>query len=208
MSASTAASMVDLEISPHTRVGALLAWPELEQVLLEYAPAFEKLKNPVLRRTVARVATLRQAAELAGVEVSALVVALQRAARGEAPRPIVQGLGAGASATAGAAPLEPAAEELPGWVEEGRAVLEIDADESLERGEHPLGEVQRRARLLAQDEHIRVDASFKPVPLMDALAAQGCRVHAAKRSNRWSTWIARAEGANSEGKEDRDVSSR
>ena len=44
-------------ISPKTKVGELLdAYPELESVLMEMSPAFEKLKNPILRRTVARVA--------------------------------------------------------------------------------------------------------------------------------------------------------
>ena len=48
-------------ISPKTKVGELLdAYPELEQLLMAMSPAFEKLKNPVLRRTVAKVATLQQ----------------------------------------------------------------------------------------------------------------------------------------------------
>ena len=36
--------------------------PELEDELLALSPAFAKLKNPILRRTVAKVATLCQAA--------------------------------------------------------------------------------------------------------------------------------------------------
>ena len=50
-----------ITISPKTKVGELLdAYPELEPVLMAMSPAFEKLKNPVLRKTVARVATLQQ----------------------------------------------------------------------------------------------------------------------------------------------------
>jgi hypothetical protein len=45
------------QIGPETTVGALLeAYPELERVLMEMAPAFAKLRNPVVRRTVAKVA--------------------------------------------------------------------------------------------------------------------------------------------------------
>ena len=48
-------------ISPKTKVGELLDnYPDLESVLMEMSPAFEKLRNPVLRKTVARVATLQQ----------------------------------------------------------------------------------------------------------------------------------------------------
>ena len=47
-----------LIISPKTKVGELLdVYPELEPVLMSMSPAFEKLRNPVLRKTVARVAT-------------------------------------------------------------------------------------------------------------------------------------------------------
>jgi hypothetical protein len=63
------------------KVAELLeAWPELEEVLIRLAPAFRRLKNPVLRRTVARVATLEQAAGVGGVAVRDLVGALRRAA--------------------------------------------------------------------------------------------------------------------------------
>ena len=48
----------DLLITPKTKVGELLdAYPELEPVLMGLAPAFNKLKNPVLRKTIGKVAT-------------------------------------------------------------------------------------------------------------------------------------------------------
>ena len=51
--------MNTLIITPKTKVLELIeTYPELEDVLIEYAPAFKNLKNPVLRRTVAKIATL------------------------------------------------------------------------------------------------------------------------------------------------------
>jgi hypothetical protein len=38
-----------------------------------YTPAFEKLRNPVLRRTVARITTLRQAASVGGVSLGEII---------------------------------------------------------------------------------------------------------------------------------------
>jgi Domain of unknown function (DUF1858) len=68
-------------ITPAMKVAELLdSWPELERVLIAQAPAFRRLRNPVLRRTVARVATLEQAAGVGGVPVRELVAALRRAA--------------------------------------------------------------------------------------------------------------------------------
>ena len=52
--------MSELIIAPKTKVAELIdAYPQLEQVLIDYVPAFEKLRNPVLRKTVARITTLQ-----------------------------------------------------------------------------------------------------------------------------------------------------
>ncbi|MDH3814086.1 MAG: DUF1858 domain-containing protein, partial [Acidobacteriota bacterium] len=65
-------------IGPETRVAELLeAHPEAEEVLIGIAPQFKALKNPVLRRTVARVATLEQAAKVAGLRARDLVLQLR-----------------------------------------------------------------------------------------------------------------------------------
>lgn len=53
--------MNSLIITPKTKVLELIeTYPELEDILIEYAPAFKKLKNPLLRKTVAKIATLQQ----------------------------------------------------------------------------------------------------------------------------------------------------
>ena len=55
-----------LPIDESTKVAALLdSYPELEDVLIGIAPPFKKLRNPILRRSVAKVASLRQAAAVA-----------------------------------------------------------------------------------------------------------------------------------------------
>ena len=50
-----------LLITPKTRVGELLdTYPQLEPVLVKLAPAFAKLKNPVLSRTKSPSGLMRQ----------------------------------------------------------------------------------------------------------------------------------------------------
>jgi hypothetical protein len=67
-------------ITPQTKVGDLLKdFPELEETLVKIAPAFKKLRSPMLRRTVARVTNLAQAARVGGVPVDELIQKLRRA---------------------------------------------------------------------------------------------------------------------------------
>ena len=169
-------------ITPATKVADLIeSWPELEEVLIAQAPAFRRLRNPVLRRTVARVATLEQAAGVAGVPVRDLVAALRRAAGMEdAP--------AGETGTSVSGP-GPGAR--PEWLENARVTEALDADALLEAGEVPLTRVNVRARALGPGEILRIDSGFRPVPLVEALGRQGYRsfVHEAA-PGRFETFVA------------------
>lgn len=63
-----------MEITAHTKVYDLLqAFPQLETVLIDLSPNFNRLKNPILRNSLARVATLEQAATVAGVPLLSLL---------------------------------------------------------------------------------------------------------------------------------------
>ncbi len=72
-------------ITAETKVATLLSeYPELEDLLIAMAPAFAKLRNPVLRRSVGRVATLKQAAAVGKLDPTELVNEL-RVAVGQPP---------------------------------------------------------------------------------------------------------------------------
>lgn len=155
-------------ITPAMKVGELLeAYPGLELILIEQAPAFARLKNPILRRTVARVATLQQAAAVGGLQVRALVAALRRAAG--------QPVDEASLEAAGVALAGVFAPERPDWVEGGRVCRVVDADALLADGRVPLPVVTEQARTLGPGELLRVDAGFRPAPLVDALEKQGFR---------------------------------
>lgn len=69
-----------LIITPKTKVYDLLeAYPGLEQLLVETIPPFNKLKNPVLRNTVARITTLQQAAPIGNIKTEDLINMLRKA---------------------------------------------------------------------------------------------------------------------------------
>ena len=170
-------------IAPSTKVADLLdSWPELEAVLVAQAPAFRRLRNPVLRRTVARVATLEQAAGVGGVAVRDLVAALRRAAGlGEADGPADLDAGLPAEAQA-----------PPDWLDPSRVFASVDADALLDAGQVPLGPITERARALAPGEILRVDSAFRPAPLVDALAKQGLRSFVRQAAaGRFETFVSR-----------------
>jgi hypothetical protein len=172
---------MSVPILPETRVGALLeAYPALEEVLIAMAPAFAKLRNPVLRRTVAKVATLEQAAKIGGISVRDLVVRLREAA-GQPLRTIE----ACTREADSFAVTEPAAKAA--------VTTTIDADALLENGVHPLGQVRRAAGELRAREALCVVSSFRPQPLIEALDAAAYKVDCRLvRPGRYETHIIRA----------------
>lgn len=150
------------EITPDTRLAALLeALPELEDTLYELSPAYEKLKNPVLRRTVGRVATLRQVARVGGVPLGRLINTLREAA----------GLEATAGEGAGGEDEGPA----PDWVASGTVKDSLDARPLIEQGEQPVGRVLKALPGLGPEELFLLEAPFLPAPLIDMARDRGYR---------------------------------
>ncbi len=69
-------------IGPDSKVGELIkAYPFLIDVLADLAPAFKKLKNPVLRGTIAKVATLKMAAVMGNIPLQELIDTVAAAVR-------------------------------------------------------------------------------------------------------------------------------
>ncbi len=104
-----------MDITADTRIGDLIkAYPDALEFLAAYDPHFEKLRNPLLRATVGKAATLRIASEMAGVPLDDLLSdlraefgdreaqdpAVERAARQEELKAIIRELHAGASVEA------------------------------------------------------------------------------------------------------------
>jgi uncharacterized protein (DUF2249 family) len=152
--------MEKLIITPRTKVYELLqAYPELEDVLIELAPVFKKLKNPVLRRTIARVTTLQQAAQVGEIPVHSLVNTLRQ----KVGQDSLEGLAASAEG--------PAAK--PAWLKEEKIVKQLDARPIIEQGGHPLGEVLTGVGDLQTGEIFELVTPFMPAPLIERVVAQG-----------------------------------
>ena len=68
-----------VQISPDTSIHDLLEeYPFLVDFLAEYNPMFSRLKNPMMRATAGRVATIRKASEMGGVDLNELIDAIRQ----------------------------------------------------------------------------------------------------------------------------------
>lgn len=178
-------------IEPGTRVGELLRrHPELEETLVGLSPEFERLRNPALRATVARVATLRQVAQVGGIDVGHLVEVLRRAAGLEETEPPPAEAITGCAGVAGpplsageaedgagrgesTAPTASGPDAAPPWYDASRVVRMFDARPLLERGEHPLSAVVQAAEALDRDGILELVTPFEPAPLIDVVRKRG-----------------------------------
>lgn len=154
----------DFPILPTTKVAALLdRYPELDDVLIRLAPPFKKLKNPFLRKGVARVASLKQAAAVAGLPVAQLVNTL-RDAVGQSPIPFDD-----ANERATYFPAR------PDWFDASRIVHSID-ESSTDPDKMPITEVLQEATLLNPGEILELVTQHLPAPGIDILKSKGYRV--------------------------------
>ena len=172
--------MSNIMITPETKVGALLeAYPEAEAALVDIAPQFKALKNPVLRRTIAKVATLEQAARVAGMSTKDLVQSLRNALGVEG-----DAVDDGSESAAGDG-------EIPSWVLLDAETV-IDAGALLDAGETPVGVVSKELAETDTGEVLVVSAPFQPAPLIDALRAKGHEVYSRPdESGAWKIWVRR-----------------
>jgi hypothetical protein len=158
-------------ISPKTKVGELLdAYPHLEKVLIEMSPAFEKLKNPVLRRTVARVATLQQIAIVGGLKVDSIVNRLRKET-GQNPEGTE------------IADKEYLSTEPPDWFDVRKITSGYDASPVINSGDSPMKEILHKTKLLKSGEIFELRTPFVPAPIIDMLKDKGFKIYSARNED-------------------------
>lgn len=153
--------MDKLIITPRTKISDLLeAYPELEDLLIEKSPPFKKLKNLVLRKTIARITTIGQAATIGNLNIEALVNCLRE--------------GAGQSNLAFENESNsPYVTARPAWFNTTNIVEVIDTRDMLNAGEHPVHIVLAAIKKLKENELLKIIAPFLPAPLIEKATSLG-----------------------------------
>ncbi len=156
---------------PDTKIGALLdQFPQLEEVLIKMAPEFKKLRNPILRKTVAKVASLRQVAALGKVSLPEMINTLRREAG-------IQDLFMGMN------PETTLAKEKPSWFSDSKIVSRLDIRSMLDSGQQPIQQVLRECQKLKPDDIYEVISPFLPAPLIEQAEKQGYSVWSKEESS-------------------------
>lgn len=166
-----------------TRVGdAIAADADVVDRLVALSPIFAKLRNPVLRKMMARLVTFGDAAKVSGVPLDAIL----RAANGDA----FSGKAAPRGPTAAAPP-----EAAPEWVAsiDEDAAIRLDVRPILAAGDEPFAAIMRTAAKIPERGSLILDAPFDPVPLRRVLANKGFRAHAQELApDHWRVCLQRA----------------
>jgi hypothetical protein len=159
-----------LQIHPSTKVAQLLdAYPELEEVLIRMAPPFKKLKNPILRKSVAKVATLKQAAIAGRLDLSSMINQLREAV-GQAPLDTTESISE-----------EDYLGTAPGWFNPSCVASSID-DRAGNSDEMAINRVVKVVKDLGERQVVELTTTFLPAPGIDAA-----------RKRRLLTWTVRVE---------------
>lgn len=167
-----------LTITPKTRIRELIdTYPELEETLLKIAPAFSKLKNPVLRNTIARVTSISQAALIGDLDVNNLVNHLRQAV-GQEKLFEESNLN------------NKTVNQTPSWFSEDKITITIDARPMLEAGHHPINDVFEALGKIEPGQILKLITGFIPAPLLDKAKDKGHHVHSVEnRSAEFYSYI-------------------
>jgi TusA-related sulfurtransferase len=148
------------EITLETKIADLLnSREEMKDILIRINPKFKKLNNPVLRRTLAKIAGVKQAAIVGGMDPVDLLNQLREAV-GQAPVEIMTHRG------------EVEAEDAPEWILK-EAKQTLNANEILDEERNPLSELHKALKSIEEGEVITIEADFQPEPLIDEMVKAG-----------------------------------
>jgi hypothetical protein len=148
-------------------------------VLISMSPVFAKLRNPILRKTVARVATIQQISVVGSIPVEQIINRLRR----ETGQDELQ---------VGEEETGQPREEAPVWFSETRISARFDASPVINSGGSPMAEVLRLANSLGKDQILELRTPFVPAPILDMLSEKGFKYWSARRSGDVISYISPA----------------
>ena len=159
----------NIEITPTTKINDLLnLYPEIEETLIDIAPPFKKLKNKFLRKSVAKVATLKHISSVGNVPLNELINKLREAI--------------GQSKTSDFYEDENYFSDRPEWFSADKISLSIDEERIEDKNKMTLVTILQEARKVKKGEIIELTTTFLPAPGIDRMKAKG-----------YSAWIVKEE---------------
>ncbi len=153
-----------IDITLETKIADLLnSREDMKDILISINPKFKKLNNPVLRRTLAKIAGVRQAAIVGGMDPMDLLNQLRKA------------VGQVTVDVNIVSKEEIQAEKAPAWTLNGSKQV-LNANEILDADLNPLAELYKTLKAIDKGEVIAIEADFQPEPLIDEMLKAGHEV--------------------------------
>jgi uncharacterized protein (DUF2249 family) len=166
MGSKKRAHIMQKEITLETKIADLLNdYEGMKTILININPKFKKLNNPVLRRTLGRIASVRQAAVVGGMDPMDLVDQLRKAVGQE---PICEGCEIKSDDC-----FVPPATPKPDWVDASQIYITLNANTLLDDDKNPLAETHKALHKMPKDEMLRLEADFQPEPLIEEFEKNG-----------------------------------
>jgi len=152
-----------IEITASTTVHELLeAYPELEETLISIAPAFKKLKNPLLRKSIAKIATLKHISAVGNVPLNDLVNELRKAV--------------GQSETSESYEDEKYYLDQPDWFSKDKIALSVNEEELEVKDKMTIVVILQEAKHIKKGEIIELTTTFLPAPGIETMRSKGYSV--------------------------------
>lgn len=154
----------------------------LLEVLIGLLPALEPMRDPQMRKTMSRLTTVEQAAQMAGVNADELVRQLNRGANAGGAR-----VRAKPAVVGGARPAV-----LEGLATEN--IVDVDVRDDLRTGKEPFSRIMAARGQVPEGGALSVRAIFEPVPLYAVMAKQGFSHYTEELGDEdWRVWFYSAE---------------
>ena len=153
----------------------------LIDVVASHSPQLAKLRNSPMRRIMARVTTVAQAARLCHVPAETLVRELNG----------VLGLEVAPGGTVAADAAEPPTDD-PSSLPSFASAVELDVRDELSKGGEPFSRIMAAVAVLGEGEVLHLRAPFEPVPLFGVMEKRGFGHKTEQHADDdWSVWFFR-----------------
>jgi len=156
-----------LEIAPSTTVHELLGvYPELEEKLIGLAPPFKKLRNPALRKSVAKIATLKHISAVGNIPLTELINKI----KDEIGQPV----------SPKTYKNEVYFSPQPNWFSTDKVSVSLVEGEMGDKDKMTVVAILREAKKIQKGEIIELITTFLPAPGIDSMKAKGYLVWTTK----------------------------
>ncbi len=151
-------------ITKDTKISKLLeSYPETLDILLNASSHFNKLKNKVLRKTLASRVNVEHAASIAGIDLTKLLRDLNKAVNLSSPPQAFSESEAEENVQA-----EPFETDFLQSLKD-KNITALDVRPIIESGQDPFTDIMSKVKTLKEDEVFLLINSFEPIPLYSVM---------------------------------------